>query len=120
MLIASYERWRESETRRLQEENPMVDCVECDGTGGVYSVCDCCGAENEGWCDVCGGDGYFRFLDSPKPRPGEDLVGPDAYFRAVIADLRKWAAYTGSDFLNVSGGFVKTFRSQYGGVKWSR
>lgn len=35
MLIARYEQWRENEAKRLKEENPLIDCVECNGDGEV-------------------------------------------------------------------------------------
>lgn len=120
MLIARYEQWRENEAKRLKEENPLIDCVECNGGGAMYSDCRCCGAEKEELCDVCMGDGKLRYLDSPIPRPGRDLVGPDNYFRAVIADLKKWGVWTGDSFLDTAGSFVKEFRSQYGEVTWKR
>ncbi len=110
MLIASYEEWRETKKQILEEENPLIDCPECGGSGEMYSVCNCCGGEKEGECDVCGGDGHFKYLNSPKPRPGRDLVGQNIYFREVIADLKKWSAYTKQDFLQVAGRFVNDFR----------
>lgn len=114
MLIASYERWREAKVQLLEEENPLVDCPECGGSGEVYSACPCCDAEKEEECDVCGGDGYHKYLDSPKPRSGVDLTGPEVYFREVITDLKKWCGLTRKDFLQVGGEFVSEFRKHHG------
>ncbi len=114
MLIASYERWREAKVQLLEEENPLVDCPECGGSGDIHSVCPCCDGEKEEECDVCGGEGHFSYRDSPKPRPGNDLAGPEVYFREVISDLKKWCAITRKDFLQVGGEFVSEFRRQHG------
>jgi len=114
MLIGSYERWRENKVRLLEEENPLVDCPECGGGGVMHSVCPCCQGEKEEDCDVCSGDGHFRYLDSPKPRPGNDLAGPEVYFGEVIADLKRWCSITRNDFLQVSGEFVSEFRMRHG------
>lgn len=116
MLIASYDKWRESKIQLLEEENPLVDCPECGGAGEMYSVCPCCDMEKEEECDVCGGDGQFRYLDSPKPRPGNDLVGRHIYFREVISDLKTWCGITKKDFLQVAGEFVSEFRKHQGRI----
>jgi hypothetical protein len=97
MLIASYDQWREAKKQVLEEENPEIDCEE-----------------KEDECDVCDGRGTIRYLDSAKPRPGNDLVGERIYFQEVIADLKTWCAYTKQDFLQVAGGFVSEFRKHHG------
>lgn len=113
MLIASYEQWREQKKQVLEEENPAVPCGECGGMGELHSVCDCCGTDLEEDCEVCGGAGEVHYLDSSKPRPGNDLVGRTVYFQEVIADLKKWSAYTKQDFLHLVGGFVNDFRNAH-------
>ena len=114
MLIASYEQWREAKKQVLEEENPEIDCDECRGTGEIHEVCGCCGGEKEEECDACDGRGTIRYLDSAKPRPGNDLVAERIYFQEVIADLKTWCAYTKQDFLQVAGGFVSEFRKHHG------
>lgn len=112
MLIASYEQWREQKRKALEEENPAVSCEECNGFGYTHSICECCGSELEEGCELCEGSGEVYYLDSTKPRPGNDLVGRTIYFQEVIADLKRWSAYTGQDFLAITGGFVNDFRKQ--------
>ena len=68
------------------------------------------GAEKEEECDLCDGRGTIRYLDSAKPRPGNDLVGRRVYFQEVIGDLKTWCAYTQEDFLAIAGRFVDEFR----------
>lgn len=114
MLIASYDQWREAKKQVLEEENPEIDCEECGGLGEIYERCHCCGGEKEEECDLCDGRGTIRYLDSSKPRPGNDLVGQRVYFQEVIADLKTWCTYTKQDFLQVAGGFVSEFRKQHG------
>ncbi|KMQ75265.1 hypothetical protein [Marinobacter subterrani] len=110
MLIASYEQWREAKKQVLEEENPAVPCEECDGFGHFYSVCPCCDSELDKDCEVCKGAGEVYYLDSPKPLTGGQLINRKAYFQEVIADLKKWSAYTKQDFLHVAGRFVDEFR----------
>ena len=110
MLIGSYDQWRDHKRQVLEEENPEIDCEECNGRGEFYEVCNCCGGEKEEMCDVCNGTGSVRYLDSPKPQHCGSLLGRKAYFQEVIADLKKWCAYTGDDFLELVARFVGEFR----------
>ncbi|PHS48672.1 MAG: hypothetical protein COB05_05380 [Marinobacter sp.] len=110
MLIAGYEQWKAEKRQMLEQENPEVDCEECGGLGETYERCHCCGSEKEQECEICDGRGSIRYLDSSKPRPGADLVGRRVYFQEVIADLKKWCAYTRQDFLSTAAPFVSSFR----------
>lgn len=113
MLIASYEQWHEQKKRVLEEENPEIECEECNGMGELHFQCSCCGGAKDEECELCDGQGTIRYLDSPIPRPGNDLVGRQVYFKEVIADLKKWSAYTRQDFLQLAGRFVNEFRKQH-------
>lgn len=113
MLIGSYDQWREHKRHVLEEENPEIECEECNGRGQFYELCNCCGAEKEEMCVVCNGAGTIRYLESPQPRLGSAVFGPKAYFQEVIADLKKWCAYTGDDFLELAAPFVGEFRRDW-------
>lgn len=111
MLIASYSEWLEAKHHFLEEENPVIECEECDGEGEIVKECGCCGHEKEQECVVCEGAGQYRYLDSPKPRPSSGHTAIAIYFEEVVADLKRWCAYTRQDFLEVGGHFVNEFRN---------
>ena len=115
MLIASYEQWEAEQRQIVEQENPLLECRRCDGEGEIIEDCPCCGHEKEEECPTCEGAGQIRYEDAPIGLQREQIE-PWMYFDQVIADLKKWCAYTREDFLKVAGGFVNEFRKQHGRV----
>lgn len=98
MFIAGYEKWRADTILSLQAENPVLQCPFC---------------HDNFWpgCDECDFEGEFNALDAPEVVI-ESLLSRFSYQSQVIADLKKWCAYTGQDFLMAVGPFVQGFREK--------
>lgn len=112
MYIATHAQWADEKKLMLEEENPVIECAHCSGDGVIYDRCHCCGNEQEEDCQICDGRGRIKYSESPKPRPGSDLIGRQVYFREVINDLKAWCGYTRQDFLAVAGSFVNQYRAE--------
>ncbi|WP_417315638.1 hypothetical protein [Cycloclasticus pugetii] len=108
MLIASFEDWKALKINDLSAENPLVDCPDCDGSGEVDDFCACCDRGDVVACGLCDESGKVRFLDVKDQYVSQLAYG--TYFKEVIGDLKKWAAYTREDFLELAGPFVDEFR----------
>lgn len=107
MLISSFDEWKSLKLLDLEDENPMVDCPQCEA-GVYYEECGCCGHEKEEDCGTCEGGGRVRFLEVK----GEytDNLGCHTYFSEVIGDLKAWCAFTRADFFNEAAEFVRRER----------
>jgi len=115
MLIASYEEWRELKMRDLAEDNPLINCPECDGEGEIFDFCECCGSDKDEECGECEGAGRVRFNDLGY-NAKQKAFTRRAYVKEVMADLKRWCALTRQDYLGVAGRFVSDMRQQ--GVWW--
>ena len=112
MLIASYEDWYERTRLDLQESNPEVDCPYCNGNGHTPDTCDCCGSElDDEFCEECAGTGKIPFSNVDSLQIRGALLNRRIYFKEVIRDLKRYCAYTGTDFLDAVAPFIKEYRA---------
>lgn len=113
MLISSFDEWKASKITDLSYDNPMVECPDCKGTGEVYDFCECCGRGDVVVCGLCDESGKARLLDV-KTEYAASLTYR-SYFNDVVGDLKRWCAFTRSDFLNEVSVFVRRERGGWHG-----
>ena len=116
-MIQSYSDWKSQKIQDWTEDNPKIDCPKCEGEGEIFDTCPCCGHDSDEECGTCEGEGqvYFNELDSTDLSA---FFNRRTYQKEVIADLKKWCAYTREDFLGMVGPFIENQRSGGGATVW--
>lgn len=112
-LFTKYPEWRESVLQDLEDQveetDETLDCPDCDGEGEIHGECECCGQGTETECETCDGTGE---LDADHLSVIQHHTQTARYFHAVVTDLRRYAAYTGKDFLGVVAPFITYYRKE--------
>ena len=96
MLIASYSEWYEASIRDLKAGNKSIECPVCNGWG----------------CEECEFEGDVPVEAVTSFELNGLIFTESEYFKEVIGDLKRYCAYTGTDFLDAVAPFIQEFRAQ--------
>lgn len=108
MNTIKYHEWRAG----MEQENPLVECPDCDGIGLTPDECECCGSELDSEeCGLCDGDGRVRYSQVNQFQRSRYFTQRH-YLDAVLVDLEAWAAWTGkaAALVALEAGFVLASR----------